>query len=169
MWIMLIVLVSSIEVFIVPHSHNDPGWNESIDWYYTNFTRDILNNVITLLKENPLFKFSWAETIFLSMWLKENPDQKSLLKSFITQKRFEIVGGGWVQNDEALVDFELVIRQMELGHSYLKEELNVTNIKIGWQIDPFGHSSLTPALFEKMGFEALVMSRIDARYLVAFI
>jgi hypothetical protein len=50
---------------------------------------------------------------------------------------------------------------MEMGFQYLKKELNVTKIKVGWQLDPFGHSSLTAGLFSKMGFEYLVFSRVE--------
>ncbi len=31
---------------------------------------------------------------------------------------------------------------------------------MSYQIDPFGHSSLTPSLFAKAGFDALVINRI---------
>ena len=65
-------------------------------------------------------------------------------------------------NDEALTDFEGVTRQMVAGHRFFNATLGVDTIKVAWQLDPFGHSSLTPALFERMGFEYLVMSRISA-------
>lgn len=32
--------------------------------------------------------------------------------------------------------------------------------QIGWQVDPFGHSSLTPTLFSAVGYQALVINRI---------
>jgi lysosomal alpha-mannosidase len=117
--------------------------------------------MIDLLEEDPSLKFSWAETVFLSRYIEENPTQLKRIKSLLHSKQLEIVGGGWVQNDEALPDFELVTRQMQTGFEYLREKLNVSRIKTGWQLDPFGHSSLTAALFEKMGFETLVVSRID--------
>jgi len=42
----------------------------------------------------------------------------------------------------------------------LKEELGIT-AKIGWHIDPFGHSSANAALFADMGFDAFFYSRLD--------
>jgi hypothetical protein len=35
--------------------------------------------------------------------------------------------------------------------------------KIGWQIDPFGHSREHASLFKQFGFEGLVVGRIDYR------
>ena len=69
-------------------------------------------------------------------------------------------------NDEALVDFESLTRQMVAGHRFFKNVLGVTNITTAWQLDPFGYSSLTPALFEKMGFKYLVISRVHRDYKV---
>ena len=115
-------------------------------------------------------RFCWAESAYLSMWLKEYPEKKIGLKKLIDEHRLEIIGGGWTQNDEAMPDFELVIRQMEDGYNFLRKELNITKIKTGWQIDPFGHSSLTPALWEKMGYESLTVLRIpDPLYKVFYI
>ena len=149
------------KVFVVPHSHNDAGWLVDVQQSYSKYCRFTLDNIFMILEKVPSFKFCWSEMIFLSMWLEENPSQKEKLKEYIKAGRFEIVGGGWVQNDEALPDFELVIRQMETGFDYLKQELGVNKVKIGWQLDPFGHSSLTASLWEKMGFDVMVVARID--------
>jgi len=69
------------------------------------------------------------------------------------------VGGGWSQNDEANPTPLAVISQMSSGHAYLKQHFNFTP-SVGWQIDPFGHSSVTPSLFASMGFRALVLNRL---------
>ena len=42
---------------------------------------------------------------------------------------------------------------------FWRENFNVRPT-IGWQIDPFGHSSMTATLFAQMGFEAVVLNRI---------
>ena len=33
--------------------------------------------------------------------------------------------------------------------------------KIGWQVDPFGHSAANPRLYADIGIEALFFSRIE--------
>lgn len=172
MWIILSFLTfacAKIKVFLILHSHNDVGWIETVDSYYDNYSKKILETMMEMLQNNPALKFSWAEIYYLSRYLEEFPDKKAVIQRFIKEERLEIVGGGWVQSDEALPDFELVIRQMEKGFSYLRSELNITKIKTGWQLDPFGHSSLTAALWEKMGFESLVISRIEQNHRVNYI
>lgn len=63
-------------------------------------------------------------------------------------------------NDEATPYYEDIIDQMTVGHKYLLDNFNVIP-HIGWQVDPFGHSS-TQALFTHlMGFDGWFMGRID--------
>lgn len=157
---LILLVVASLEVYLVPHSHNDAGWLQNAEWYYENKCKLTLNNMLTILEENPNRKFCWAETFFLSKYLKDFPDRKKDFMKFIKEGRFELISGGWVQNDEALTDFEAVLRQMEAGFDYIKNELNITQIKVGWQVDPFGHPSLTASLWEKMGIESVTLGRI---------
>ena len=131
----------------MPHSHNDVGWLKTMDDYYISDTDKILNNMYEILTSDPSIKFSWAESAYLSKWLKEYPEKKEGFKQLVHSGQVEIIGGGWTQN-------------------FLKKELNITRLKTGWQIDPFGHSSLTPALWEKMGFETLFFSRVSDMYKV---
>ena len=156
----------SLNIFMVPHSHIDTGWLKTVDNYYNDSALNILQNMLQLFEEFPDFKFVWSEAVFLQRFLSEFPESIPRLKQLIAEGRLEIVGGGWVMNDEALVDFEVVTRQMVAGHRFFKNVLGVTNITTAWQLDPFGHSSLTPALFEKMGFKYLVISRIHRDYKV---
>jgi alpha-mannosidase len=63
--------------------------------------------------------------------------------------------------DEAAPYYTDMIDQTTLGHRFLKEELNTTP-RIGWQIDPFGHSAVQGYLMgAELGFEAMFLGRID--------
>lgn len=44
-------------------------------------------------------------------------------------------------HDEAAAHYIDMIDQTTLGHRFVKQEFNVTP-RIGWQIDPFGHSAV---------------------------
>ena len=53
-----------------------------------------------------------------------------------------------------------MINQMTLGHQFLFKEFGIRP-KIGWHIDPFGHTNAHPALMARMGFEGFFFARID--------
>ena len=169
MWILFLSICAAINVFLVPHTHIDTGWVLTVDEYYIVYAVPIIVNLIALLEQRPSLKFVWSEAVYLHQFLSDFAYAVPKLQKLISEGRFEIVGGGWVMNDEALVDFESLSRQMLAGHRFYKEVLGVDNITIAWQIDPFGHSSLTPAIFEKMGFEYIVINRIDEDFKVNLI
>ncbi len=60
-----------LKVIVVPHSHNDPGWHKTLEAYYEDQTKHILDNAIEKLVTYPKMKFVWAETVFLDMWWKD--------------------------------------------------------------------------------------------------
>ena len=69
-----------------------------------------------------------------------------------------------VQHDEALPSVDMVIRQLEQGMDFLYEEFGVKQLNVAWQIDPFGHSSISPQLFSSFGFQYFVGNRIDETF-----
>eukprot|EP01119_Soliformovum_irregulare_P019887 TRINITY_DN6388_c0_g1_i4.p1 TRINITY_DN6388_c0_g1~~TRINITY_DN6388_c0_g1_i4.p1 ORF type:complete len:1028 (+),score=331.23 TRINITY_DN6388_c0_g1_i4:166-3084(+) len=128
--------------------------------YYNEHVRHILSNVHRHLNSNPDKTFIWAEVSFFKLWWETQPlNIKEDVKRMVKSGQWEFVGGGWVQNDEAAASLDVVIGQVSAGHEYLLKHFGVRP-RIGWQIDPFGHSSLTPTIFAQVGYQALVLNRI---------
>ena len=63
-------------------------------------------------------------------------------------------------HDEACPIYEDMINNMMWGHEFLLREFGVKP-KIGWQIDPFGHSNTNARFFAEMGFDAWFFARLD--------
>jgi alpha-mannosidase len=64
-------------------------------------------------------------------------------------------------HDEATSYYTDMIDQTTLGHRFLLNEFNFVP-RIGWQIDPFGHSATQASLLSaEVGFEGLFFARID--------
>ncbi|KAF2068926.1 hypothetical protein CYY_009755, partial [Polysphondylium violaceum] len=84
------------------------------------------------------------------------------VRQLVNNKQLYFIGGGWAQNDEAAAHYEAIINQMTLGHQFLLSEFGVTP-SVGWQIDPFGPSTLTATAFSLMSFKYHVIDRLDDR------
>ena len=63
-------------------------------------------------------------------------------------------------HDEACPHYEDMINNMMTGHEFAMHEFGVKP-RIGWQIDPFGHSNANARLFAEMGFDAFFFTRLD--------
>jgi len=63
-------------------------------------------------------------------------------------------------HDEAGPHYEDMLENMIKGQQFLWETFQVKP-RIGWQIDPFGHSNANARLFAEMGFDAVFFARID--------
>ena len=74
--------------------------------------------------------------------------------------RLELLNAGWSMHDEACPTYEEMISNMMIGHQFALQEFGVTP-RVGWQIDPFGHSSTNARLFAEMGFDAFIFARVD--------
>ena len=85
------------------------------------------------------------------------------MKQLILNGQLEIVNGGWSMHDEACPTYTEMIENMVKGHAFILQELGeeiASNIKIGWQLDDFGHSNSNAKLLAQMGYEALFFARI---------
>nr|XP_020039212.1 alpha-mannosidase 2 [Castor canadensis] len=149
-----------LQVFVVPHSHNDPGWLKTFNEYFRDKTQYIFNNMVVKLKEDSSRKFMWSEISYLSKWwdIIDIP-KKEAVKSLLQNGQLEIATGGWVMPDEATPHYFSLIDQLIEGHQWLEKNLGVKP-RSSWSIDPFGHSPTMSYLLKRAGFSHMLIQRV---------
>ncbi|KAJ8775008.1 hypothetical protein K2173_020012 [Erythroxylum novogranatense] len=148
-----------LKVIVVPHSHNDPGWKMTVDEYYVKQTRPILDTLVETLSKDSRRKFIWEEMSYLERWWRDSTDEKrESFTNLVNNGQLEIVGGGWVMNDEANSHYFAIIEQITEGNLWLNDTIGFVP-KNSWSIDPFGYSPTMAYLLRRMGFENMLIQR----------
>lgn len=123
--------------------------------------------------DNPDRRYIYVEMAFFWRWWNQQSDQmhdtvKQLVNEgscqsnlyysihmleYINIGRLEFISGGWSMIDEAATHYNSIIDQHSLGAEFLHDTFGeCARPKIGWQIDPFGHSREVASLFAQVIF-----------------
>uniref|UniRef100_A0A1A9W6T1 Alpha-mannosidase n=1 Tax=Glossina brevipalpis TaxID=37001 RepID=A0A1A9W6T1_9MUSC len=160
-----------LNVHLIPHSHDDVGWLKTVDQYYYGSktliqkagVQYILDSVIQELLRDPKKRFIYVESaFFFKWWSEQNEELQEQVTMLVNEGRLEFIGGAWSMNDEATTHYQSIIDQFAWGLRRLNDTFGkCSRPRIGWQIDPFGHSREMASMFAQMGFDGLFFGRLD--------
>ncbi|XP_068305343.1 probable alpha-mannosidase At5g13980 [Pyrus communis] len=164
------LVAGKLNVHLVPHTHDDVGWLKTVDQYYVGSNnsiqgacvQNVLDSLVPALLADKNRKFIYVEQAFFQRWWREQSEgTQNIVKQLVNDGQLELINGGMCMHDEAATHYIDMIDQTTLGHRFIKQEFNVTP-RIGWQIDPFGHSAVQAYLLgAEVGFDSLFFARID--------
>ncbi|KAG0483110.1 hypothetical protein HPP92_011194 [Vanilla planifolia] len=165
-----VIVPDKLNVHLVAHSHDDVGWLKTVDQYFVGSNnsiqgacvQNVLDSVVSALLGDKNRKFIYVEQAFFQRWWRQQSDAtKKIVKELVSSGQLEFINGGMCMHDEAAPHYIDMIDQTTMGHLFIKQEFGQTP-RIGWQIDPFGHSAVQAYLLSaEVGFDALYFGRID--------
>ncbi|MBR4518668.1 MAG: hypothetical protein IKO65_06680, partial [Victivallales bacterium] len=142
--------MSAKHLHVIFNTHIDPVWIWSRRSGRNTWLNSITSNV-ALLKENADLKFVCSSSA-LYRWVEEcAPALFHDLQALVKEGRWELVGGWEVQSDAILARLEPLLRQGLVGKEYFRERFGV-EVKIGYNVDAFGHSAGLPQILNATGF-----------------
>ncbi|XP_044269574.1 lysosomal alpha-mannosidase-like isoform X2 [Tribolium madens] len=162
-----------INIHLVPHSHDDVGWLKTVEQYYYGSKKNIqyagvqyiISSSLQALKGHPHRRYIQVESAFFWKWWQNQEEAlRQEVIELVNNGQLEIVNGAWSMNDEAASNYQSIIDQFTWGFRFLNDNLGkCARPKVGWQIDPFGHSREHASILTQLGFQGLVIGRLDYR------
>jgi alpha-mannosidase len=143
---------------IVGNSHIDMAWL----WPWTEtveVVRDTFRSVLDLMREYPDFKFTMSSARTYEWMQEKYPGLFAEIEQRVKEKRWEIIGGMWVEPDLNMPDGESLVRQILVGKRYFRNNFGV-DVKIGWNPDSFGYNWQLPQIYKKSGMDYFVTQKL---------
>ena len=142
---------------LICQAHLDPVWVwPRRDGFSEALTT--MGSAVRFLEEEPDLKFTRSSAA-VYRWVRESdPRLYDRIRQFVAEGRWEIVNGWEVQPDANLPLGESFIRQSLYGKQWFAEEFGV-DVKIGYNVDTFGHAGNLPQILARSGMDAYVFMR----------
>ncbi len=146
------------KVHLIGNAHIDIAWLWRI--YETVLVaRNTFDTVIKNQDEYPELHFAQSQALAYEWIEKKYPELFEDIKKRISEGRWEVVGGMWVEPDCNLISGESWVRQILYGKKYFKEKFGL-NINTGWNVDSFGYNWNMPQFYMKSGIDRFVTQKI---------
>jgi len=149
--------LSEITVHMIGNAHIDPVWLWRAAEGFEEVKRTCLS-ALERMEETPGFVFCRSSAATYQ-WLEEHePELFARIRERVAEGRWCIVGGWWVQPDCNIPCGESFVRQALYGTRYFQEKLGI-DVRVGYNVDSFGHHAQLPQILKKCGLDYYVFFR----------
>ncbi len=147
-----------VKSICIGHTHIDIAWLWTIDQTREKAQRSFAT-VIELMKRYPEYKFMSSQAVLYKMVKEECPELYEEIKAMIKAGRWEVEGAMWVEADCNLSSGESLVRQVQYGKNFFRDEFGVES-RVLWLPDVFGYSAALPQILRKSDVDWFVTSKI---------
>ncbi len=151
------------KLILVCNAHLDPVWL----WQWQEGLAETLTTFRTaaeFCEEYDGFVFNHNEAL-LYKWVEEyEPELFGRIKRLVSQAKWHIMGGWYLQPDCNLPAGESLVRQIVVGKNYFREKFGVEP-EVAINFDPFGHTRGLVQILKKSGYSGYLFCRPDGKWL----
>jgi alpha-mannosidase len=151
--------VKKLSVQLTGNSHIDAAWlwpwTETVD-----VVRRTFGTALQLMDEYPQLHYAQSAAQY-SEWMEQKyPPLFQRTVDRANEKRWEFVGGMWVEPDLNMPDGESLVRQLLIGKRYFRQKYGA-EVHIGWNPDSFGYNWQLPQIYKKSGIDYFVTQKMS--------
>ncbi len=150
-------------VHLICNAHLDPVWQ----WRWTEGCSEALmtfRNAAEILGEYPELIFNHNEAI-LYQWVQQyDPKLFTRIQNLVSDGRWFISGGWFLQPDVNLPPAENLIRNIRMGREFFKEHFGCEP-RVAYNFDSFGHPGTLPGILKEFGYEMYIHQRPEKEFL----
>jgi len=144
-------------IHMIGNAHIDPVWL----WRWPEGMSEMTSTCRTMVKmlnESDDLVFTKGEAAMYEWIERTDPLLFKQIQDLVKKGRWNIVNGWWVQPDCNLPNGESFVRQSLYGKRYFSEKFKV-DVRVGYNVDSFGHAGSLPQILKKSGFDYYVFMR----------
>lgn len=142
---------------MIGNAHIDPIWL----WRMQEGYEEVIStcrSALNRMKETQEFIFTRSSAAMYK-WIEEGePEMFEEIRNRVKEGRWNIVNGWWVQPDCNIPCGESFVRQALYGKQYFMDKFGV-DVKVGYNVDSFGHCATLPQILKKSGLDYYVFFR----------
>lgn len=144
----------------IGHAHMDIAYLWPISQIRLKNARTY-SNVLRLMDEDPTYRFSHSQPQLYAMTAEDHPQLFARIRERVSQGRWEIMGGMWVEPDLNIPGPEALIRQLTLGRGYFRDTFGDVETPVLWLPDTFGFPAQIPQLMQLAGLKWFVTNKLN--------
>ena len=146
------------ELALMGHAHIDTAWL----WTLAETRRKCGRTFSTVLKymdEYPDYKFSQSQPQLYEFVKDHYPTLWKRIKERVAEGRWEVMGGGWVEQDSNVAGAEALVRQYLYGNRFFRAEFGI-HTRAVWLPDAFGYPIQLPQIMKRAQLETFNTTKI---------
>lgn len=148
-------------IHMIGNAHLDPVWL----WDWREGRDEAFNTcwaAVERLRETEDYIFTRSSAAVYK-WIEEGAlELFEEIQRHVAEGRWSIVGGWWVQPDCNIPCGESFVRQALYGKRYFQEKFGV-DVRVGYNVDSFGHAGSLPQILKRAGLDYYVHCRPEPK------
>lgn len=144
-------------IYLICNAHLDPVWM----WEKDEGIAEVLSTfrvAADFCEQYPDFIFNHNESV-LYEWVEEyDPTLFARIQKLVTDGRWNIIGGFYLQPDCNMPSGEAMVRQALVGRNYFYDKFGAVP-RVAINFDSFGHTRGLVQILQKSGYEAYMVCR----------